>query len=312
MTGTNGEPDPNTRENSKGTLKVWSPVAIALAVLALGSVAFGLRSIFLELEKIAGNSGPGSDSKNQSQNLGDKDGELRRRLLQKRAEFDAMIGKMIVIPAGSFQMGQDDEENNERPVHRVQLNSFEIDEIEVSVASWQKCMSQGKCDSPQVEGQCNFARPERRMHPINCVTWNQAKGFCEWAVKRLPTEEEWEYVARGPENHIYPWGNSEPSNQLCWRKGSSDGSDAGTCLSTEFDAGSTSLGVRDLAGNLSEWTSSAYCPYSRKDCEATSKVIRGASWLESDPAKTRSAFRMHAPADIQNPTTGFRCVRDHI
>jgi formylglycine-generating enzyme required for sulfatase activity len=134
---------------------------------------------------------------------------------------------MVRITAGSFSMGTDgpdDSQPDEKPVHRVTLPAFQLDRTEVTVGAYAACVAAAACipfttvqDSVYSEGQnkwasqfCNWGKARREQHPINCVPWDEAKKFCVWANKRLPTEEEWEYAARGSEGRTYPWGEAFP------------------------------------------------------------------------------------------------------
>ncbi|MCA9623028.1 MAG: formylglycine-generating enzyme family protein, partial [Myxococcales bacterium] len=130
---------------------------------------------------------------------------------------------MRLVPAGDFAMGctvgRDDScHQHERPLHQVFLDAYAIDETEVTVAAFERCVQGRGCSSEGLARQddlggeqveCNARQPGRDDHPINCVTWEQARAFCAWAGKRLPSEAEWEKAARGTDGRIYPWGNEE-------------------------------------------------------------------------------------------------------
>jgi eukaryotic-like serine/threonine-protein kinase len=84
------------------------------------------------------------------------------------------------------------------PAHPVTVSGFCLDRTEVSVRNYEDCVTRGVCSPAGHEDPgCNWGRPDRAWHPVNCVDWNQARAFCEWAGRRLPTNAEWEYAARG-------------------------------------------------------------------------------------------------------------------
>jgi formylglycine-generating enzyme required for sulfatase activity len=120
----------------------------------------------------------------------------------------------ISITGGSF-MGSQDEYSNEIPVHRVQIKSFDISKTEVTVGQYQQCVDAGVCSLPGDQNDhvsCNWGQLHRDLHPINCVDWLQARTFAKWVGGDLPTEAQWEYVARSQSKDFrYPWGNTEPT-----------------------------------------------------------------------------------------------------
>lgn len=158
-------------------------------------------------------------------------------------------------------------------------------------------------------------------HPMNCVTFSQAEAYCKAQGKRLPTEVEREYAARGVQGSKYPWGNDLPSDQnACFSGGKTPRE--GTCPVASY--GKTLLGqkneagIADLSGNLWEWTDSAYTDKKDEEVkhpkhlsckEGNRCVLRGGSWNNSIPESLRSSLR-----DFVNPSNwyylvGFRCVR---
>lgn len=111
---------------------------------------------------------------------------------------------MVVIPAGEFWMGAEDGLQDARPIHRVFLSSYWFDKYEVTNALYRRCVEGGGCTPPK-DLQA-FDDPQRVQHPVTNITWNQARSFCHWQGKRLPTEAEWEKAARGTDGRRYPWG----------------------------------------------------------------------------------------------------------
>jgi formylglycine-generating enzyme required for sulfatase activity len=227
---------------------------------------------------------------------------------------------MVSIPAGDFDMGLPDGvgETIERPQRRVHVDAFEMDVTEVTVAAYEQCVHAGACKWSGTSGSCNDVRvrqPEAEggvtaSHPVNCADWNDANAYCTWAGKRLPTEEEWEYAARGTDGRTYPWGNEAPSNQLCWLQGQPDVK-AVTCPVGSFPTGDSPFGLHDMAGNVNEWTSSGYSDSYASPRSATDHVIRGGPFMVNFNSRRylRATFRMHRAEWNVPDQFGFRCAR---
>ncbi|MBI4702508.1 MAG: SUMF1/EgtB/PvdO family nonheme iron enzyme [Deltaproteobacteria bacterium] len=217
---------------------------------------------------------------------------------------------MAYIPAGSFMMGSDGGYEDEKPVHRVSLGAYCMDLYEVTVEGYRRCTG---CSAPDTGELCNWGVAGRYRHPVNCVDWGQATAYCSFAGKRLPTEEEWEYAARGSEGRTYPWGNSAPGSQLCWNGEGNDlgrGNRRSTCPVGAYLAGRSPFGLFDMAGNVWEWTASRYCPYSSKNCANEARVIRGGSWRIDVASDVRAAFRSSVvPGYYVDDNLGLRCAR---
>jgi formylglycine-generating enzyme required for sulfatase activity len=251
-----------------------------------------------------------------------------------------IVKDMVEIPGGSFAMGSDgpDANENEKPVHAVTLSGFRIDRTEVTVKAYRACVVAGKCIAPegyvQEKGNyrvfCNWDNPDNRdNHPINCVDFGQALAFCTWTGKRLPTEEEWEFAARGggEEDRVYPWGSQSPTENLLNACGaecpahliasrfpggralypSSDGWPETSPVGS-FPAGASKHGILDMAGNVWEWTSSVYATYDGAHTESK-RVLRGGSWggFEARTERTTNRFRLDESSRAQ--FLGFRCAR---
>jgi formylglycine-generating enzyme required for sulfatase activity len=218
----------------------------------------------------------------------------------------------VDVAAGTFLMGTPPDGGgmaDEKPVHMVMVKRFFLEESEVTVAAYRQCVEAKACTPPgDVSSLCNYPRLGREAHPVNCVSWQQAADFCAWTGRRLPTEEEWEYAARGTGNAEYPWGASGTAPAgLCWKR--SETCPAGGTLRTLFGA-TQAGGLADLSGNVLEWTSSFYCTYPAKtSCDVNSRVFRGGAYVHTDVMFLRSAVRTKRIESFQDPTVGFRCAR---
>jgi formylglycine-generating enzyme required for sulfatase activity len=241
-------------------------------------------------------------------------------------------GRMMRIEGGPFTMGALDGDPDERPPHEETVASFELDETEVTVASYARCVKEGACREAGHEKSCNGHVAGRDQHPINCVDWTQAAAFCQHAGKRLPSEKEWEYTARGGKAKFpYPWGSGEPTTQLCWNR-SDTPTNGGTCAVGSFPSGRSRQGVLDLAGNVWEWTASPHTKdYTREagypstdcspvtdpdagsapgdGCSGRARVARGGGWGDTEASDLRSANRSRLAPEDRSPRLGFRCAR---
>ncbi len=221
---------------------------------------------------------------------------------------------MIRIPGGKFFLGRlPSKEPPCRPEgHDVTVSDFWIDRTEVTTGEYLACERAKACPrASRYFLECNARkRWKRRQHPINCVSAPAADSFCRWKGKRLPSEEEWERAARGSDGRIFPWGNSDPKDQLCWNP--DDDSSKSTCPVGSYPKGASPYGVLDMAGNVAEWTSSRPDRYGTKE----SRILKGGSYyydemeLADDALSLRSDERNEYRASMENPVLGFRCARD--
>lgn len=221
---------------------------------------------------------------------------------------------MVYVPGGTFMMGTDTGDLEERPSHQQTVAAFYLDINKVTSSLFSTCVTSGKCSSaPGSIAGCNFVVPGRENHPINCVTLSQANEFCAAFGKRLPTEIELEYAARGPQGSEYSWGNDAPIGQLCWTVSS-------TCAVSSFNLTLVGKvdpnGVSDLAGNLKELTSSPKCDYplttgGGTNCiSGTQKPIRGSAYYANTANIVRATQRGFSDSTNQNSTEiGFRCAK---
>ena len=225
-------------------------------------------------------------------------------------DFNGTI--MVLVPAGSFMMGSENGDPDEKPVHIQKFdNPFWIDKTEVTRGAYKKCVSARKC-----EVQPSNKYSEKSNQPINHIDWYEATTYCKWRGARLPTEREWEYAARGSDNLTYPWGNDFNKDKLH----SSENLDNKTTSVGNYPNGASWVGALDMAGNVWEWTNSLYkfYPYTQNDNrELTGNekniindkriTLRGGSFgYGSDFA--RSTSRTSLSASLSDPLFGFRCT----
>ncbi|MCL2823159.1 MAG: formylglycine-generating enzyme family protein [Polyangiaceae bacterium] len=189
-------------------------------------------------------------------------------------------------------------------LHTVALKSFCLDLTEVTVANYKECVENKSCTKPHSNGfSCTFDIPTKLNHPINCVDYQQAKQACETFGKRLPSEEEWEYAARGgQEGRTYSWGESEPSRTLsCYDH-------PGTCAVDAHPPGA--YGLLGMTGNVWEWTSSPYVKYAGWNPVGEWRVYRGGSYSRRFPKWMKTWVRNRFRPGEWGAHLGFRCASD--
>lgn len=241
----------------------------------------------------------------------------------------------VYIPAGTLHMGGYDVRAapDEFPAHDVTLNAFWMDQLEVTNAMYALCMSAGACDPPQNLGTARianyFGNPVFNDYPVVYVTWGQAKTYCEWANRRLPTEAEWERAARGDDLRTFPWGEDKPD----WRFANFNMLVTDTSRVGSYAMGASPFGALDMAGNVAEWTNDYYDfdyyltsplqnPFGPESSSSLNRVVRGGSLGDAEiniRVSKRSSVRgsnLNAAPGSESylgdfsPRIGFRCAED--
>jgi len=180
-----------------------------------------------------------------------------------------------------------------------------LDVSEVTAVAYAACVARGACQETGLRcgKSATYGAPAKGSHPVNCVTWTDADRYCRAQGKRLPTEAEWEWAARGRLRAlVYPWGSAPPADRACWDgQGSTLGKGGRneTCATGAFPAGDSPDGLHDLGGNVREWTASRV---------GRDRVVRGGSWGDSLPEFLAAGFRGMNAVDERFEITGFRCA----
>ncbi len=271
-------------------------------------------------------------------------------------------GKTVTI--GNDRRGREDREGKieERPAHPVKVKGFELDRYEVTVEHYRICVKQGGCEAPVKADLCNYHKDDLLDHPMNCVALEEAEAYCSWVDKRVPTEVEFEYAAGGGgKKRLFPWGNGLPEKKQLNACGTecrhsaemssralrniveADDGFPMTAPVGSFEAGETSDGVQDLAGNVWEWVADVYDPFAyRRDgsskgvggtCEQSlaafdelrrkkqegftgsnpipkecERVLRGGAF-NYHATGLRVTNRVHHPGRYRLVMSGFRCAQ---
>jgi sulfatase modifying factor 1 len=238
----------------------------------------------------------------------------------KHAPMNAEYDAMVLIPEGSFLMGNDQGQNSEKPVRQIYLNAYWIDKYEVPMAQFYAFTAATGHRAPRLAGYLALASVDlstfvEPAKPVVGVSWEDARAYCEWKGKRLPTEAEWEKAAKGPGQRRWPWGNN-PDPQLANLDGAEDHFQ-GTSPVDSFPAGRSPYGIFNMTGNAMEWINDwygerYYAVMPPRNPPGPSigdeKVIRGGSWHDSFRyAHTYSRFKMFP--EYRDATIGFRCAR---
>ncbi len=229
----------------------------------------------------------------------------------------SLCPEMVLIPAGSFEMGSTEMHEFEKPVHQVTIRSpFYLGVREVSFDEWDACVDQGGCSHRPSDR--NLGRGRR---PATDLHWDDANAYAAWLSTRtgrkyrLPTEAEWEYAARAGSSTSYPWGR-EPGKEAANCLGCNDQPRRQTIETGQFPP--NAFGLYDMAGNAAEWVADCWSENYRstpRDGSAyvapacRERVLRGGSF-NNDPRYLRSAARFKYEHDVRYYANGFRVLRE--
>jgi serine/threonine protein kinase/formylglycine-generating enzyme required for sulfatase activity len=223
---------------------------------------------------------------------------------------------MIYIPGGTFQMGYNiaNGDLQSGPPHQVTVEPFFIDKFEVTIEAYLKNQnSTGQTGQTGETGQTGQTVETKK--PMMNVNWREADSYCRSLGKRLPTEEEWEFAARGTDGRIYPWGNVFERGRANVAHPSGDFSPVGS-----FPDGDSPFGVSDMSGNAMEWTDSDFrvyegSRYKPSGCSEPCKVIRGGAYFDREQDATAVFRREYEPSILSRrrnayAVLGFRCAKE--
>jgi serine/threonine protein kinase/formylglycine-generating enzyme required for sulfatase activity len=225
--------------------------------------------------------------------------------------------EMVEIPGGTFQMGRNDGPPQERPAHAVTVKTFFMEKTEVTNSEYAEFLHETNHAAPEYfhGGKPPFGQ---ELWPVVSVSVDDAKAFAEWRSKRdkvtyrLPTEEEWEYAARGGDQDLlYPWGND-------WVEGMAVVNQGFPKAVGSLPGGKSRWGNLDMYGNVWEWTTTVIALYPGNEGaefppQYNGWIIKRGGSFTSIPGDKRNpitnTYRDFAPATTKHPTIGFRLVR---
>jgi iron(II)-dependent oxidoreductase len=267
------------------------------------------------------------------------------------ADARTALPREVLVPGGEFTMGTSTEVwalDNERPAHRVHVSGFYIDTVPVTNAAYREFLEDGGYDEPRWWSQAGWAHRRRAGliaplfwhrdgkhwlrrrfgglepvppgEPVMHVSFYEAEAYAAWAGRRLPTEAEWEKAARHDpatgRSRRYPWGDDDPTP---------DRANLGQrhlqpARAGAYPAGASAYGIRQLIGDVWEWTASDLAPYpgfaawpyheySAVFFDQGYKVLRG-GYFGSDPVACRGTFRNWDHPIRRQIFAGLRTARD--
>lgn len=237
------------------------------------------------------------------------------------ADERCFTSETVHIPGGCFDMGDSFSEgtSDELPAHNICLSAFEMDVHEVTCGEYAKCVDDGGCAPPPYGSSATresyYGNPDYHDFPVIYIDWYAASGFCAWAGKRLPTEAEWEYAARGGlSGKRYPWGDTiSQADANYWDDDAPEDNDTDAVQRYP----SNGYGLYDMGGNVWEWVNDWHEPWyylfspqgdPQGPVAGLYRAFRGGSWGQP-PEHLRIAARERLGPLIRLSMVGFRCAR---
>jgi formylglycine-generating enzyme required for sulfatase activity len=226
--------------------------------------------------------------------------------------------EVVHIPAGEFTMGHNGNYDT-LPVRRISLPAFSIDKYEVTNKRYKRFIDATGYKVPWSQDPAAAAYAwdwQQRTYPagkgddpVVLISWEDARNFCAWAGKRLPTEAEWEKAARGANGKPYPWDGD-------WSASKANTAESGlkqTAPCGAFKEDVSEYGAHDMAGNVAEWVEEWFAPYPNNPMISYEerekyRVLRGGSW-DYAHSIANGYHRQYALPQSQMTAIGFRCVR---
>jgi len=236
------------------------------------------------------------------------------REFQERAREVLFEKSMVRIPSTTCWIGSE-ERPDERPLRQVKLHAFLIDKYPVTNEEYYAFVTATEHEAPPIWGGRKPPK-NRERHPVVFVTWADAAAYAGWAGKRLPTAEEWEVAARGPDRREYPWGGAFQEKEdrysaNCleyWQLHKSQPPGTTPVDLPEFDAGVSAFGVCGMSGNVWEWTATS-TPAVGSKAPSEFRILKGGSFMTPQKA-LRCANVLADDPRLPHPDVGFRCARD--
>ena len=259
--------------------------------------------------------------------IGDLELEVGLPLLAEPVSKSDHESDMVLLPACSFTMGPDPTDAARSPGHAVEVAAFWIDRFPVTVAEYTRFLNSGGRDEHystwmRIAEHCGIMRstpgryecvPGREYYPVVYVSYEGALAYAEHCGKSLPSESQWERAARGEGGRIYAWGD-EPIDPS---RANFDFHYGGTTVVGSFPEGATPEGVFDMTGNVKEYTTSLFEPYSGgepmiylgmrepfiNENITKCQVVRGGAWTKQESCMAAAYRDAHGSLNL-----GFRCV----